>query len=339
MRLQHARRWVLGTALIAVVAFIPQTSSADDWYPGLPDQTTLGTWSNAAQGGMSYAKRAKQWFRTPQTMTTAAFEILVDGASPDGHSTGGGVHAEGYFVSPKGAPANYGYLEPMTVRSVGFGLMPVEATVQVSQRRKNGYPIPVHVLLKYKDVLVPKTGINCPCIDNMTASPVTISDAFNVRILDVKVDGVDMGLSGNCRTSTPAPVTVSSPAYEIDDITRYPGYEAEWYATHDPSTYFHPLHGGELNGSMTIPPFTGCTTKTGDDLSRLMTLSVSGAGNPVSARAAWPCDIAVNGAPAPAPPGAATPKLATTMAGGKSTGFSDYCFGAKPFDYPARSSH
>src|SRR6478609_8540427 len=136
----------LAVLLLAALLTTAQSSQADDepeWYPGLPD-LTFGTWSNASQGGLSYARRAKQWFRTPAAMTTA--EVAIPPNDPDDPGKGS-VRAEAYFVSPKGAPANYGYLEPMTVRSVGFGMIPVEATVQVSQRRENGFPVPVRVRL------------------------------------------------------------------------------------------------------------------------------------------------------------------------------------------------
>src|SRR5262249_54173610 len=145
------------------------------------------------------------------------------------------VRASTYFVSPKGAPENYGYLEPMTVRSVGFGLMPVEATVQVSQRRSNGLPVPIHVLL-HNSALTMRPN-------NQWSGPDQVNDAFNLRIIAVKIDGVDLGLNGNCRTVEPAPVSMTSPEFVIPNADQ-PGAEAEWYHTHDPSTYFNPISGG-----------------------------------------------------------------------------------------------
>jgi hypothetical protein len=319
----------LAVLLLAALLTTAQSSQADDepeWYPGLPDRT-FGNWSNASQGGLSYARRAKQWFRTPAAMTTA--EVAIPPNDPDDPGLGS-VRAEAYFVSPKGAPANYGYLEPMTVRSVGFGLMPVEATVQVSQRRVGGYPAPLKVVMATRYTAAPGTQV----FDHVAYLPTVINDSLNVRILSVRVDGVDLGLDGNCRTVTPAPVTIRTPAYD-----RPTDPEGEWYATHDPSTYWHPYYGGEMHGSMTIPPFTGCTTAAGDDLSRLMTLSVSGADNPIVARTGWPCTINVNGAPAPAPPGTSTPKLGSEAGGIVSDvhGVIHHrCPGPKPFDYPQR---
>jgi hypothetical protein len=315
----------LAVLLLAALLTTAQSSQADDepeWYPGLPD-TTFGTWSNAAQGGLSYARRAKQWFRTPAAMVVAEVAIIAT----DDDLTTNYIRAEANFVSPKGAPANYGYLAPMTVRSVGFGLMPVEATVQVSQRRVDGYPAPLKVLLTRK---YSATGANPNLLNHVKYLETLIQDSLEVRILSVRVDGVDLGLNGDCRTVEPAPVTLRTPVYD-----RPANNEREWYRTHDPSTYWDAIFGGEMNGSMTIPPFTGCTTTAGDDLSRLMTLSVSGADNPVVARSGWPCDLSENGAAAPLPPGAASPKLATE-AGAKAGGLTEYCPGPKPFDYPER---
>lgn len=325
-----------GTAVLLAAALLTtaQSSRADDdyeWYPGLPE-ATFGNWSNASQGGMSYAKRAKQWFVAPVGMTVAEF---INENDPDDIGSKW-IRAEGYIVSPPGAPANYGYLEPMTVRSVGFGLMPVEATVQISQRFEGGYPVPIQVKLDTYTVIEPRPpgDSNPTMIQNTTFKATTISDSFDVRILNVKVDGVDLQLNGDCRTVTPAPVEMTSPEYIINDMERHPGYEQEWYRSHDPSTYFHPIRGGQLSGTITIPPFTGCTTTAGDDLSDLLTLSASGPGNPVMARTGWPCAFEEGGISAPAPPGASNPKAATA-AGGQADGGRE-CPGVKPFEYPQR---
>lgn len=333
------RPWLLlrgGIAVLLLAALLGNgPSQADELYPGLPD-ATFGNWANASQGGMSYAKRAKQWFVSPMGMTTAEVINEQDPEDPVHHQW---IRAEGYFISPKGAPAEYGYLEPMTVRSVGFGLMPVEATVQISQRRENGYPIPVRVKISTfwtNRPRPPGDPYPSPTITDKTFHSAKISDRFNVQILDVKVDGVDVRLSGTCRTVKPAPVTMESPQYQIDDANRYPGYTDEWFASHDPSTYYHPLYGGELKGTMTIPPFTGCTTEVGDDLSDLLTLSAAGSGNTVTARTGWQCPYVDGGALAPAPPGVSNPGL------GGGHAYSPeldprHCPGVKPFDYPRRA--
>ena len=305
----------MAVLMVAAMLTTAQSSRASDddpeWYPGLPD-ATFGVWSSAAQGSMSYARRAKQWFISPAGMTVA--EFVIEGEPDDGTGAESvqSIPAEGYFVSPKGAPANYGYLEPMTVRSVGFGMIPVEATVQVSQRRANGFPIPVSVRFAARWTPIYKVGGRQT--RDFTVADTKISDSFNVQILAVKVDGVDLGLNGDCRTVEPAPVSMTGPGYTITDYYRDGNGNSTygdrtWYLEHDVSTYYNPINGGELTGTMTIPPFTGCTTTAGDDLSSLLTLSVSGADNPVKARSGFPCNFEEDGAPRPQPPGVSNPQL------------------------------
>jgi hypothetical protein len=348
-RKQRARRWLLAVAIATALAFTVQSSSqADEWYPGLPDNVgrdyfpapygSTGTWGGAAQGGMSYATRAKQWFRTSDGMVTYVAGGFSTGEDPVTHINTYGVRGAAFFVSPKGAPANYGYLAPMTVRSVGFGLMPVEATVQISQRRENGYPIALTTNIGGRTFYDPSFPGGA---SKQEGDPTPVSDAVNVQILKVKVDGVDLGLTGDCRTKTPAPLNVSTPAFTIPvafqpphDPTIDVSYIAEWFRTHDPSTYFNPFYGGQLKGTITIPPFTGCTTKSGDDLSALMTLSVSGPDNPVTAVVAWPC---ATGGGAPLPPGADTPKGVPD--GWRSKVGDNGCHGAKKLPYPDRPDH
>ncbi|QWF24142.1 hypothetical protein KM427_10870 [Nocardioides sp. LMS-CY] len=320
-----------------------QSSRADEWYPGLPDPdgTTGSSWGGASQGGISYAKRAKQWFRSPDGMVTFTAALIYEPREPDSWSYG--AFGEAYIVSPNGAPENYGYMAPITVRSVGFGLMPVEATVQISQRRENGYPIPLTTTLRGTDYYEP--GIQDPV--RQVASETVVEDAFNIQILQVRVDGVDLDLSGDCRTVTPAPMRVVGPSYTIPFPRSYLDESGRadiklWFRSQDPSTFFSPLYGGELTGTITIPPFTGCTTASGDDLSKLMTLSVSGPDNPVSARVGWPCVVPKEGTEWPLAPGQATPGSTIEDAHPTSTGNDGLqdvrgCNGTKKFVYPERT--
>jgi len=314
--MSRKRRWRLVPLLAVVVVLIAfaKASTADDWYPGIPpnDGTVDDTWYNSAAGGLGYSNLAKQWFRTPAQMATTRTKVYPFGPLiPDGNGNEvASFHVMGkaLIVSPPGAPANYGYMAPVTVRSVGFGMMPVEATMQISQRFKDGYPIPIQADL-YAD------WVNNPAHPKGLAAevmkPAVVEDAFNVRILKVKIDGVDVGLNGDCRTVTPAPVHLVGPAYRIDDPLRYDGYENDWYATHDPRTFFNPFHGGFMKGTIDIPAFTGCTTRTGGDISGLMTKSASGPGNPIQAVSGVPlCYNMIDGAQWPVAPAHNTPKKA-----------------------------
>jgi hypothetical protein len=118
----------------------------------------------------------------------------------------------------------------------------------------------------------------------------------------------------------------------------------EWFRQADPNAFFSPEWGGTLNGTIDIPPFTGCTTASGDDLSALMTLSASGPDNPVSARIGWRCFVLdEEGSPRPLRAGENTPKAAkiASDAGGRGgeTGLNGPCdYGTQKFDYPVRGA-
>jgi hypothetical protein len=330
-RKRYLRHGLWAVALGTVLVFSAQSSSADEWYPGLPDPEDgfSSQWSGAAGSGLSYAKRAKQWFRSPDAMSTASIQFRIPAHGQVE------ISARAYLVSPKGAPANYGYLAPMKVRSVGFGLMPVEATVQVSQRRENGYPIALKAELGATQYYEP-FGNGGEAVAREVAAPTVVDDALNVQILEVLVDGVDLQLTGDCRTVTPAPVHLVGPGYTIA-FPYSDGNADKFYRSADPSTYFNPYKGGQLTGTMTIPAFTGCTTASGDDLSALMTLSVSGPDNPISARAGWPCSRNEKGASAPLAPGQSTPKLTLNSGWTPGSESTDGCNGTKKLAYPPRA--
>ncbi len=343
LTLRRAAFWALGIA--GMVVALPQSSHGEEEWPGLPesDGTFGNIWMNAAQGGVSYASRAKQWVRSPDGMVT--FTATVGGRRTEGDCNSRCVKyfragGQAFIVSPEGAPAPYGYLAPMTVRSVGFGLMPVEATVQVSQRRENGYPIPFVSWLSGEDHFDKSVAADAVY---QVGNPVGVKDSVNVQILKVLVDGVDLGLTGSCQTVTPPPMTMPSQRYTIPLPFENPTTIPEWFRRADPSSFFNPEWGGTLSGSITIPPFTGCTTASGDDLSDLMTLSVSGPDNPVSARIGWRCAVSDGlGGVRPLTMGEDTPKSASAATADQaddSAGGSSKCdYGTQKFDYPTRGT-
>lgn len=317
-----ARTWraVAVALLVATLLGTAQSSRADDWYPGIPpnDGTVDDSWSSVASGGIGYSKLAKQWFRNPAGMTVARSTQSTAPRNGSNLIFDSLVRAQAYFVSPGGAPGNYGYLAPVTVRSVGFGMIPVEATLQLSQRRKDGYPLPLTVNLVGTEYREFQGGVYRATA--LVEEPVVVNDALNVSILKVKIDGLDLGLKPGCRTVTPAPVHLVGPGYTIDT----PDNQRAWFASHDPKTYFNPFYGGYMAGTVTIPAFTGCRTTSGDDISALMTKSASGTDNPIEAQSGWLCenpDLVKNGAFWPLAPGMNSPKKAG-------------CEGVKEFPYP-----
>lgn len=326
---RRPRRHALWAALVVTTLAVgtPSSQAQDSYpdYPGLPKPSgEYGTTFNGTtQASLSYAAKAKQWLAPPAVMMTFTTQPYLGSRVGDLQETT--IKAEAFMVSPNEAPEDYGYTESVVVRSVGFGLMPVEAVVRVSQRRKNGFPIPVRVDIK---------GVNkwVPGVAEMASegySETKVVDAFNVEILSAKVDGQDLGLTPGCRTEKPAPVTMIGPAFEIPWPNSSPNARNDWYRSHDPSEYFSPLQGGELTGSMDIPAFTGCTTIHGDDLSALMTASASGPGNVVKARTTLFCSRIIDGSGEPLLKGQTRPELVT------STG-SYPCPRPMPFAYPKR---
>jgi hypothetical protein len=211
------------------------------------------------------------------------------------------VKGEAAFVSPPGFADGYGHLEPLTVRTVGFGMIPVEATVQVSQRRSNGRPIPIRIELIQDEYY---NG-------SWVFHPAHVTDAFEVRVTDVIVDGVDIGLTGTCRTVRPAPVVMLGQGFTAPaDVAVQGGTKVgEWlWKTKDPSEFFHPVYGGQMEGTVDIPPFTGCITRSGDDLSDIITGSVAGPDNHVIFRMNRICGKSEQGVNMPPAPGENNPR-------------------------------
>jgi hypothetical protein len=110
-----------------------------------------------------------------------------------------------------------------------FGLVPVTATVKLIN---NG----------------PTTGT----IDPSTGA-ITTTSMITMRIVDLKVAGIDLPVGTACQTSSPVSVTVSS----------QPGFSI--------------LKGGNVAGTYTIPQFAGCGLQT-----LLINLTVPGPGNSIT---------------------------------------------------------
>lgn len=318
MQRRSLKRAAAAVALAFLTFTLAGASHADEWYPGLPDPVDTGAWANTAQGGMSYAGKTKQYVRMPEAMITSTQRVLTTPVSPA--LSRYEVFALAYFVSPESAPENYGYMEPVTIRTVGFGLMPVEATVQVSQRRENGYPVPISVHLQSVYNKDPQTFKYI----NWVADPVVVDDRFNVEITNIKVDGHDLNLRPGCRAAQPAAVKMVGPGYTIQPLPMGESGWEDWHEAADPSTFFHPLYGGQMHGTITMPAFTGCITSTGDDLSDMITQSVAGSDNKVTAQALGPCTHTIPGENTPWP-----------LAKGKNTPKRSECPTRPPLPYPS----
>lgn len=299
---------VVAGLAVAGLMTLPSSSAADDQregrYPGLPyvecidysgfncslgpDTANDYGWLNTTQNGLAGSPVAKQWINIPTTVlaVNATFDIKIVDPEPgftfDQLSP---AYSRAFFVSPKGSDDNYGDTLPIVVRTVAFGSIPVEVTLQVSQRRTaKNLPIPIQLntLDEKKDV---ETGGFTEIVH-----PTTVKDTLNVRVRNVVVDGVDTRLNDTCETGPTAALTATSGRFERftpPDWTPPDGSEGAgsvMQLEYDPAKAMSALLGGTLRGTLDIPAFQHCTTRSGDDLSPLLTSAMSGPGNPVELR-------------------------------------------------------
>ncbi|MCT9090161.1 hypothetical protein N4G70_14980 [Streptomyces sp. ASQP_92] len=115
-----------------------------------------------------------------------------------------------------------------------------------------------------------------------------------LRVSDVKVNGTPLDVGPNCRTSAPVYSADPDPARDTKDhmvllgVLRK-GTDTVWRG-------YSLSRGGPLDGSVTIPPFSGCGV--GEDLSPLFTASVSGPANTVKQNQGAPCASGIPDDPA-----------------------------------------
>ncbi len=173
-----------------------------------------------------------------------------------------------YVQSPAGTTPAYGVLPPLTATTLAFGMVPVRTTVVLSQLRENrtaaapdGTPVPL-VANAYEDT----SACGQVCSQDVKYD-VTMRGQLVLQLRDVLVDGSPLDVGSTCTTTTPVSVDVVS-KYTDPDPTR-------------PTGFYSPIFGGDLYGTLTIPPFTGCRGASGEDLSPLFTNALSGAGNAV----------------------------------------------------------
>lgn len=168
-----------------------------------------------------------------------------------------GARAEVFVVSPPGAAEDYGTLPATRVRTVAFGLIPALVTLELTQVGK-----------KYVEpwVLVGGDVFQVGGENRLTGR-------VEVRVTDLSLDGQKVRLAAGCRTEAPASLV-------LDGTSNYSsGY------------------GGDLEGTLDVPAFTGCGGGNDD----LLTSVVSGADNPIEITQTAVC-LDNSCPPAPPPP-------------------------------------
>ncbi|MFF5506356.1 DUF6801 domain-containing protein [Streptomyces roseolus] len=190
---------------------------------------------------------------------------------------------EGEFHFTTLSPGNLSYqgrkqTPPFTATFLTFDFQPVTATMVLEQVG----PITIDTLLR----IVTSTYDNH--LENTVRAPLVL------RVLDVKVNGVDLDVGPSCRTAAP----LASPEPEPE---RYPGNHLVLLGLGkipygQPAEGYVLTGGGPLTGTVTIPPFKDCGAG-GEDLDRLLTAAISGPDNHVKQIQGQTCSVGIETPP------------------------------------------
>ncbi|MFF3305235.1 DUF6801 domain-containing protein [Streptomyces sp. NPDC002908] len=155
-------------------------------------------------------------------------------------------------------------LPPTTGTFLTFGFMPTTATLEMTQ-------IPPEPNSP-EDRNVVSHGITDLLNGGFTKTTTSVDMDFVLRLHDVKVNGVALDVGKSCRTERPFRLSLTG------------------LGTWDPekgNDGYTVITGGELTGSVTIPPFEGCGVD--EDLDSLFTASLSGSPGFVKQVQGAPC--------------------------------------------------
>lgn len=289
-------RLLTGAALLAgaLTAVSGSAGSAEGPQPGLPGEPTdRGNWTSVIQGGTTEAKRAKQWARVPMQVTTVYAKIEnrtkqpqhpvanPDPLPPDDPRISANKATNYlYLMSEDG----YGRTAPFTVRTTAFGSIPTVATLRLEQRRDaDGLPVPI-IVTAYDDYYEPgRQPSEWPAwAGHRQFFDTEVSDSLSVSLESVEIDGVDLGLRDGCRTKVGAKIALLGKGW-IEKDPAVTDARRPWLSGH-----YAPGSGGRLSGTADVPPFVGCVTASGEDVSALLTTAISGPGNSVTLHATAP---------------------------------------------------
>lgn len=277
--LSRARRALIASALVMPLLLLPGASDAQEQgpYPGLPelpseqDQATRNTygWLGVAQVGRAYSPVAQQWGRVPAGLLATNIEFRTTEFTDDNGDLN--VTADydiyAYLLPTGGGGDDYGVSPVITIRTVAFGSIPTEVQLQLRQRRDTSdLPFGFHIETQFTDNYARQLR---------TYPPTGFEDVVDVAVLGLRIDAVDVPLADTCATGPSARLALASEAVVVDQGAG---------ETFDQDRGFSGIEGGTLDGSLDIPPFTGCSTPDGDDLSAVLTSVISGPDNPVTVK-------------------------------------------------------
>ncbi|TYL55366.1 hypothetical protein FXB39_03200 [Nocardioides sp. BGMRC 2183] len=273
------------------------TSSADlvsdpleQEFPGVPEGPWGGMWIGPKATGISEVSAARQWVRLPAMFNLAWNMPMVTRRDEDCRRLGDykktiDFQAWVYFVStdPR-APEPFGYVGPFTVRTVAFGSIPVEAEVLLGQPRGADGNIEGYELRQTQGSFCEGRGPHAgPSEVEEHYPPVSVAAPVDLSIVGLKVDGIAVDLFDGCRPATQTMMELTSKDYYSLDPTLRPEDHPRTGNTMTTPFFAAPI-GGLLTASIDIAPFAGCRTRSGEDLSPLLTATVSGEQNGVALR-------------------------------------------------------
>lgn len=181
-----------------------------------------------------------------------------------------------------------GQFPAVRVNMLGFGSIPVSVTLQMSMKRQGG------VVSPWKVHVWNPVGLQGCSQTPSSYYRALIEGQVEIRLADLKVDGVPVDLGPSCRTSKPVDLALwGEPGYialQGGYLSQVRGLETgggtvvplrtPGYPETNSSIYFED-EGRMLPDSkgVDIPPFTGCGAT--EDLDPLVTAMASGPDNPV----------------------------------------------------------
>lgn len=270
--------------MVGVLLLATQSSSAadddvtlanDDPYPSLPEPKAnffAGQYIPVLVGGVQEVSRSKQWIRVPGALQAA--DYLLSYNADFSHIT---HDAEVYAIDPlRPKDDDAGYFTPIEVNSVAFGSVPVSYTVHLRQPRgKDGYPVPLKLGTVQSNDNVAGTT---------TMSGAKLTGELDLRLADVTIDGVPLDVGPNCTTEERVELTLTGKDWQIPLGSEPPtnmGPDNDKWTT---SEYYDLIGGGLLEGTVEVPPFKGCVSASGDDMSAVFTAFASGPDNAIRLR-------------------------------------------------------
>ncbi len=190
-----------------------------------------------------------------------------------------GIFADAYVQSPKGAAPQYGAFATKRVTTMAFGSIPVTADVTVRQHYDSTGTVVPFKLAWFQSQNQVNPGKEVPGYETYGKSPgsgyffgppALITGPVDIEVTNVTVDQVPVDVGSNCHATTDLGLTS-------------PGgfYQSGFPVKNKPGAYQPLLQGKSyLEGTVDVPAFTGCVAG-GQDLSPLLTGTISGPDNPV----------------------------------------------------------